>query len=580
MRLPHLLLSASFLIAAAPTAQAQDGHVLRQFGAGAGANAIGVVEARPDVEIEGPQAIASGENGEIYLLDQVNSRVISFDSKSPDGPTRSLSLPSDVDPSDMVVAGGNIYVWDGKPIKLTQSGEGATRSLSASSGASSETDDAASAMFGQMGGPTDAADAPAPAASRTIDSRKDGAAPPRPAATVAAQAARAEGRQTLVSRGKGQLVASVLTEKGGKAANIVLTPKAAAPLPKLHLKVRDRLGSVEVLDVDIDGRAYVLTENIPPAGKPTTFVVRFGKTGALEGVYEMPLTPDVSLSRRFVTVSPEGEVYFLRTRKDVVDVLTVGFRALNQDQVVDLTVEDPLAALAPLSDVVIQPIAAIRLLTRAQIMQTAASYADVRWRVTPAAYGSDPNVGCSGFGNRGRRPMYLVGKENQEVRGIPYCWGCHGALPTIATKINMGQLAGNVCTRNDPRPGVAGVDCSAFVSATWGLAAHFTTVAIPAITNPIANPWDMKPGDAFNKPGAHVMLFAGFTPDRKAAVIESSTGGCGGKVCRNVYPLAALLARGYQPRRYRAIVETAAAPAAVTQPAAKPAVKQRKARAA
>ena len=150
------------------------------------------------------------------------------------------------------------------------------------------------------------------------------------------------------------------------------------------------------------------------------------------------------------------------------------------------------------------------------------------------------------------------------MQGIPYCWGCHGALPTIATMINKGTLAGNVCTRNDPRPGVAGVDCSAFVSATWGLQAHFTTVAIPAITNPIPNPWDMRPGDAFNKPGSHVMLFAGFTADRKAAVIESSTGGCGGKVCRNVYPLGALLARGYVPRRYRAVIEQAqAAPVAV-----------------
>ncbi len=587
MRLPCLLAPVLPLLGLLPLApaQAQDSHVLRQFGAGSGANAIGVVEARPDVEIEGPQAIASGDNGEIYLLDQVNSRVLSFDARSPDGPTRSLSLPQDVDPSDMVVAGGNIYVWDGKPIKLNVSGEGATRSLSQSRGISSETDEAASAMFGQMGGPVDDGDAgAAPAATRTIDSRKDGATAPRlPSQAQKVQQARAEGHQTLVTRGKGQVLATVVTEKGDRAAAIILTPKGSTPLPKLHLGVRDRLGTVEVLDVDIEGKAYVLIENIPPGGKAATFVVRFSKSGLLEGVYEIPLTPEVALSRRFVTVTPEGEVFFMRTRKDVVDVLGVGFRAMNKDQTVDLSIEDPAAAVfaGAGGDVVIQPIAAIRLLTRAQIMQTAASFADVRWRVTPAAYGADANVGCTGFGNRGRRPMYLVGKENQEVRGIPYCWGCHGALPTIATRINRGELAGNVCTRNDPRPGVAGVDCSAFVSATWGLAAHFTTVAIPAITNPIPNPWDMKPGDAFNKPGSHVMLFAGFTPDRKAAVIESSTGGCGGKVCRNVYPLAALLARGYVPRRYRAIVETAAVPAAVVQPAkpAAPAVK-RKARAA
>jgi len=104
---------------------------------------------------------------------------------------------------------------------------------------------------------------------------------------------------------------------------------------------------------------------------------------------------------------------------------------------------------------------------------------------------------------------------------------------------------------------VAGVDCSAFVSAAWGLGIHYTTAAIPAIAKPVTNPWDLRPGDALNKPGSHVMLFLRFTPDRKAEVMESSTGGCNGKVCRNVYPLAALLARGYQPVRFKALADDA-----------------------
>jgi hypothetical protein len=119
-----------------------------------------------------------------------------------------------------------------------------------------------------------------------------------------------------------------------------------------------------------------------------------------------------------------------------------------------------------------------------------------------------------------------------------------------------GMMAGNVCTHNDPRPDVAGVDCSAFVSAAWGLANHFTTAAIPGITTQLQNAWDLQPGDALNKAGSHVMLFLRFTPDRKAEVMESSTGGCNGRVCRNVYPLASLLARGYKPVRFRALENT------------------------
>ena len=51
------------------------------------------------------------------------------------------------------------------------------------------------------------------------------------------------------------------------------------------------------------------------------------------------------------------------------------------------------------------------------------------------------------------------------------------------------------------------------------------------------------------------MLFLRFTPDRKAEVMESSTGGCNGRVCRNVYPLGALLERGYAPVRFRGLAE-------------------------
>ena len=49
------------------------------------------------------------------------------------------------------------------------------------------------------------------------------------------------------------------------------------------------------------------------------------------------------------------------------------------------------------------------------------------------------------------------------------------------------------------------------------------------------------------------MLFLRFTADRKAEVIEASPGACNGRVCRNIYPLASVLARGYAPVRFRGL---------------------------
>jgi hypothetical protein len=372
-------------------------------------------------------------------------------------------------------------------------------------------------------------------------------------------------RQQLVdTRGKGPVTADVVLANRTTADIEVRQRGQTTRLAKLQVKVGDRLGAVEFLEIDNDGRMFLFTENIPSSQldeSATAYVVRYSAQGRLEGVYDLPLSQSLGLSRRFVAVSPEGEVYFLLTRKTGVDVVGVGFRKIaSRSGVIDRPGARPMSRITGRRG----PIAAVRPLTRKRVVETAFAFEQVRWQVTPATYGPDPDQACSGF-QRVRRPAYLSGKAGHTVRGIPYCWGCHGSLHSILAKFERGTLAGNVCTRNEPRSDVAGVDCSAFVSAAWGLASHFTTIAIPAITTPLADPWDLLPGDALNKPGSHVMLFLRFTPDRKIEVMEAAPRACNGRVCRNVYPLASVLARGYTPVRFRALAnepapsETAAA---------------------
>jgi hypothetical protein len=529
--LTGLALAGLQLIRATPVFAAN--NVVKEFDAGFGPNSVGVVDASEDTEIAGPQAIYAGDDGEIYLLDQVNARVVGFDAKEPGARTRSLALPEGMEPTDLIVAKGSIYVWDGKPIPLEASEGGLSRSVAPGGGALAP-DNTAWSMFGQMGSEQVSDDA---SGTRSLT--------PAPGRLV--------GRQLIATHGKGPVTADVTRDKNETAARVDVRQSAATLLAKLQLKVRDKLGSVEFLDIDQQGRMFVLAENIPAVAMEgaSTFVARFSPRGALEGIYELPLTPSVALSRRFVTVSPGGDVYFLRTRKGVVDVIGVGFRVMKNGKGID--VRGPAPNYADLAKDRKGAIAAVRPLTRARVLETARGFEGITWRLNARSYGPDPDARCSGF-NRVRRPGYLIGRAGQDVRGIPYCWGCQGSLGQIANKIGRGALAGNVCTRDNPRYDVVGVDCSSFVSAAWGLTTHFTTAAIPSIAPRISNPWDLKPGDALNKPGSHVMLFLGFTPDRKAEVFEASPGGCNGRVCHNVYPLAALLARGYEPRRFRALL--------------------------
>ena len=521
---------------AAQAAQAADNPVLKRFLSGVGPDAVGMVDASEDTEIAGPQAIYAGEGDEVYLLDQVNGRVLGFNPKKTEGATRSFRLPSELQPTDLIVRRGQIMVWDGDIHVLRPTGpdDAPTRGLEIVSTRAAD-DPFTVSEFAQMGSQK-------PEADDNQSTRSLTARPPAQGPT----------RQYVNSRVRGQIVATVNLEKGGAGAQIELQPRdQAGTLPKLQVKVRARLGALEVLEVDRQGRVFVLGENVPATGDPpSAFVARYSAAGALEGVYDLPLSQSVALSRRFVTVSESGDVYFLRTRTASVDVLGVGFRPLRTKIIDGRTQPSSDGAARPRKGK--GPIAAVVPLTRQRVVDTAFAFEGIRWTVTPSAYGRDPDTVCTGF-NRVRRPGYMHGKLGQEVRGIPYCWGCHGALYQIRAKIQSGMMAGNVCTRNAPRRDVIGVDCSAFVSATWGLATHFTTMAIPSITRRLENPWDLLPGDAFNKPGSHVMLFLRFTPDRKAEVIEASPGACNGRVCRNVYPLASVLARGYAPVRFRGL---------------------------
>jgi len=530
-------------------AHAED-TVVRSFAGGSAASMVGVVPAGEDVELAGPQALSADGQGNLFVLDQVNGRILQFDPKQPTSDPDVLKMPKDVQPTDLVVHNDDIMVWDGGVRTLKAAAGQSTRGLGGDEiqleeVSSRGTDDqVAISAFAQMGSQ------PPGSATDLLDQNTR-------AAVI--KSGRQPDRQYVASRSKGSVIADIIPDKGNSSVRIeIQTMVTNETIGALGLRVRDQLGTVEFLEVDNSDRFYVLAEDIPPSGKnASTFVVRYAANGRLEGIYELPLE-NTPLTRRFVTVSGDGDVYFLRTKPDGVEVVGVGFRPLRNASVIDVrparTATAPAPAAQPDNTIKFNATAAVRPSNRQQAIETAFAFEGVQWKLTQANYGNDPDSQCSGF-NRIRRPWYLQGKVNQEVRGVPYCWGCHGSLANFRQRIESGTLAGNVCTRNAPRPDVAGVDCSAFVSATWGLSVHYTTAAIPAIASPVTNPWDLKPGDAFNKPGSHVMLFLRFTPDRKAEVMESSTGGCNGRVCRNVYPLASLLARGYNPVRFRAFAD-------------------------
>lgn len=533
----RLVLLVGLGIGAATAAIAADNRVIKRFTRGSDANSVGIVDASEDTEAVGPQAIYAGRNGEIFLLDQVNGRILRFDPKGRDAETRSYQLPSELRPTDLVVTRNHIMVWDGNVHALQPRGPDNAPTRGVDEVSTRDIGDRFTmSAFAQMG-------------SQQPDSSTDVFGDNTRAVTTQRGT---RSQQAIDSRGEGAVLVDVTTGDKPSVVQMAVRREADnAVLANLRVEVRDRIGAAEFLEIDNRDRMYVLIENIPSNGRKSAgaFVVAFTPAGRMERIYDIPLSENIGLTRRFVTVSADGDVYFLRTRNGEVDVIGVGARNVRADTILDSL---PGATRPSVPSNQNGFIAGVRPLTRDQVVQTAFAFEAVQWKVNASAYGPEPDRSCTGM-NRIRRPAYLIGKLGQQVHGVPYCWGCHGSLGVIGERLAEGALAGNVCTHDDPRTDVTGVDCSAFVSAAWGLSQHFTTAAIPSITDPISDPWSMRPGDALNKAGSHVILFLRFTSDRKVEVMEAAPVACNGRVCRNVYPLSSLLERGFVPVRFRSL---------------------------
>ncbi|HVY57270.1 MAG TPA: hypothetical protein VHA77_05410, partial [Xanthobacteraceae bacterium] len=441
---------------ACSAAAAADNTVVKRFLRGNDANSVGIVDASEDTEPVGPQALYAGRNGELYLLDQVNGRILTFNPKAAqdNNGTRSYELPADLRPTDLVVTRSHIMVWDGSVHALEPRGaaDAPTRGLDEIS--TRDVDDKFTlSAFAQMGSQR-------PDSSTDVFGDNTRAARP--------QAGPVRSQQAIDSRGEGAVVVEVVSGERPTLVRMAVRREVDnALLANLRIEVRDRLGAAEFLEIDNHDRMYVLVENIPttPSKGAGAFVAAFNPGGRLEKIYDIPLSDNVALTRRFVTVSSDGDVYFLRMRNGEVDIIGVGARNVRPDTVIDSLPGQARPAPAESKN---NFIAGVRPLTRQQVVQTAFAFEEVQWKVTPTAYGPDPDKACSGM-QRIRRPAYLIGKVGQEVRGVPYCWGCHGSLTAIGEKLAHGALAGNVCTRDDIRSDATGVDCSAFVSAAWGL---------------------------------------------------------------------------------------------------------------
>ena len=146
-------------------------------------------------------------------------------------------------------------------------------------------------------------------------------------------------------------------------------------------------------------------------------------------------------------------------------------------------------------------------------------------------------------------------RPHELVRGEPYNWGGIDSLPQFDSRLSQGEAAGShswhgvsSCT--------AGIDCSGFVSFCWGhRGGHiYSTNTMETIAEPLnVNIYtDLKPGDALNYKGKHIVLFAGYQPNGNPIIYEAS--GAAARVIRNEAMTWSKLTH-YRPMRFRHLAD-------------------------
>ncbi len=204
------------------------------------------------------------------------------------------------------------------------------------------------------------------------------------------------------------------------------------------------------------------------------------------------------------------------------------------------------------------PVLALCLVTqpagvdRADVIAAAERYAAHRWTMSQSNLGAD----CA-------PADYKSDYEPGPQVALPYAWGGSMTLEQFDARLAKGEAAGSH-SWHGILACVAGVDCSGFVSQVWKTDKRYSTSSFSQVTDEI-DVDAIAPGDAFNKPGRHIVLFAGFNEAGEPTFYEAAGGAAKVRLHSGWSYLD-----GYTPIRYKHIRDTPPEPRAKAPTASGP----------
>lgn len=329
---------------------------------------------------------------------------------------------------------------------------------------------------------------------------------------------------------------------------------------------------------------YVVSEEIggaTPGLRVRAFAQRFDRAGHVTGIAHLPLDDMDVVPRDFVTVTDAGALRVLVPTRSGVTIREIQF---SQPLFINSQAGKPsdsdfrslgeVAREFPVDSNIMKPgersdsppqgarfrfRAATPPITRERALSNARAYLTVNWVLKPENYSKAQienrcEPAQAKFWLRPARfNPAVVGKT---IGPMPYRWGGDDTPESFRLRVEWGALAGDVCTCRQPSLDYclvqesAGVDCSGFVSKAWGIEKRGTSGLLDVATE-LGNIAELRPGDAFVRPGNHVRLLTALDSGAGVSytVLESTTSlRCEG-VCESTYRPSEL--NGYRLIRYR-----------------------------
>ena len=495
--------------------------VVARFGAGEGPGQVGVSAGTPNLMPEGPLAIAASSDGQIYVLDTLNKRIFSVD---PSGGVPSVLAIEEAEyPMDLAVSTDALYVLDAATRRVLVYDE--TGRLTNVHSIPPDIQVAGSISL-VVGGPDDIRIQSGGVEAKLAGSQRDRSGAPSAQLATPTPAGIVESRFERDTDHRGVL--ELEAEIGGE--------RTRGESLSLEIDASEYLASAELLAVDNQGRLYVLAEELPTGESEfdvQTIVRRYSRAGELEAVAQVPLESVDFLANRYVTVGPEGEVYFLQSQAEQVRILRLRFDDPSAGRTRGETPPRPSEDRAEPGPVPEGFEDAVRKaypepermrrsagITRQEILENAESYLSGDWLLSQKNYAvaGVPSECIPPLGRIWQRPDRLEGGIGLRITAVPYKWGGYDLLPGFLEKLEQGYLAGDICTCRDERynycitDNSTGVDCSGFVSRAWD-EGYYTTSSLDKIADPLSDWQTLRAGDIVNRPGSHVRLVTGISEE-------------------------------------------------------------------